>query len=385
MKNLFKFASLLAAAAMLFACEKTNSGNGGDEEGVLELTADKNLIQTFGGDCATLTVTLDGQPVTEGVIFYDGNNKVVEAPGFKFSTTKAGEHELRASYGTYISEPYVITAISAAIPETPADPKPGSTDFKTKVMVVEFTGTGCPNCPPMKTLVHNAMEDKAFADRMVLLTFHGYNESDPAYNSDRDFPNSFNITGYPTVICDMYQIFNNYQEPVSVFTGLVDGLYDAKKSVAAGIAVNSVMEDDQIIVKASVKSAETASYRVGAFLIEDGIYGKQTSATADWMHTQDGVITHIDSRFTNASGKKRFYGHDLGNIAEGEVKDHLFVWDLDEIESNRGGSRKEFVRENLRLCVFVSSIGEDGKGNQFYYVNNVIDCPVNGQTPYEYK
>ena len=45
----------------------------------------------------------------------------------------------------------------------------------------------------------------------------------------------------------------------------------------------------------------------------------------------------------------------------------------------------EFNKENLHLAVFVSTVGTDEKGNQYYYVNNVIDCPVNGDTPYEYR
>ncbi len=376
------------AAAMLFACTghepEDNGGDGSDDK--LVLTSDKNLIQTFGGDFATLSVTLGGKPVTEDVIFFDADKNLVDVPDFKFSTETPGEHQLIASFGTYLSEPVTINAVSVEIPQTPADPEPGSTDFKAKVMVIEFTGTGCPNCPPMKTLVHTAMADEAFADKVVLLTYHSYNEADPAYYGNKDFPNSFNITGYPNVICDMYQFFSNYQKPVSEFTGIVNALYDAKEDVAAGIAVNSVLsEDGQLLVKATVKSAETASYRVGAFLVEDGIYGKQASATEEWMHTHDGVISHVDGRFTTANGKKRFYGHDLGSIAKGEAKDHMFIWNINQIEEMRSGSRKPFVRENLRVVVYVSSVGQDERGDQFYYVNNVVECPLNGQTLYLYN
>ena len=79
MKNFFKYASLLAAAVMLFSChgyydpnDPANGGSGGPvDDGVLRIKSDKNLIQTFGGDYASLTVTLGSKVITEGVTFFD--------------------------------------------------------------------------------------------------------------------------------------------------------------------------------------------------------------------------------------------------------------------------------------------------------------------------
>lgn len=140
----------------------------------------------------------------------------------------------------------------------------------------------------------------------------------------------------------------------------------------------------------TVKAAVDAEYRIGAFLLEDGIYGVQSGGSAeDWMNTHDGVIRYIDSQY----GKDQYFGHSVGVVEKGCTADYVFDWDLDVIWSE--GALKgeqygnyywdEFVMENLHLVVFVSTIGTDDKGNQFYYVNNVIDCPINGLTPYEYK
>ena len=73
MNKIMKYASLLMAAVMLVSCGGTiDPGNESTGKKALKLTADKTLIQTFGGDYATLTLTLDGEPVTEGVTFFDG-------------------------------------------------------------------------------------------------------------------------------------------------------------------------------------------------------------------------------------------------------------------------------------------------------------------------
>ncbi len=387
MKNLFKYASLLLAAAMLFACEKP--GNEDGEGGVIKLTADKSIIQTFGGDYATITVTLDDKVITEGVTFYDADLKPIDIPDFKFSTTTPGEYKIVASYGTVNTkdDPLTIMAVSVDIPKTPADPQPGSTDFKTRVLIVEHTGTECGFCPPMKTLIHNAMDDASFAERIVLTNCHTFNQNDPAYFNENAFKEFNGVNGHPYLLLDSYQSFNNYNESPANFKSMVNKLYDAKSDVSAGIAVNSVLSGDQVVIKVGVKAAETASYRVGAYLLEDGIEGKQTSATADWMHVHDGVISNVDAKYYTSGGSARYYGHSIGEIEKGKSGEYLFVWNLNDIQEKRqiGCNRKAFVRENLRLAVFVTTVGTDESGSEYYYVNNVVEAPLNGQTPYEYK
>ncbi len=268
MKNLFKYASLLFAAAMLFSCEKP-----GNDEGLV-LKSDKNLVQTFGGDFATLTVTLDGKAVTEGVTFFDGDNKVVEIPDFKFSATEPGEYKLIASYGTYLSEPLSISAISVEIPKTPADPNPGSTSFKARVLLSEFTTTGCKYCPGMKGLVHASMEDAAMADKLVLTECHsgtmgGVKDAGYIKTGYEDFSGS---TGFPFMFCDMYLGFGYYPTwTVNDINKIFNDLHSHKEADAAGIAVVSSLKDGQMVVKVTVKAAKSGNYRIGAFLLEDGI------------------------------------------------------------------------------------------------------------------
>ena len=78
MKTMFRFASLLASAVMLFAScggNSTGSQDGPDDinpggstaQGELTLDVD-NLIIQAGVDQAKLTVKFDGQEISEGVI-----------------------------------------------------------------------------------------------------------------------------------------------------------------------------------------------------------------------------------------------------------------------------------------------------------------------------
>ncbi len=403
MKSLIKYASLLLAAAVLFSCrgnEDDPTGNGGIPEipadAKLVLATDKTYIQTYDGDFATLTVTLAGKPLTEGVVFMDGNNKVVELDAFKFSTTKEGKYEFRATYGTFISEKISITALSVPIPESPADPKPSGKDFKARVLVTEFTTVGCQWCPQMKTNLHDALEDETLADKVVLTACHASileGIPDPCFIKT-GYDEFAAFEGPPYVFCDMYSGFPLYRQWTGAnVAGVFNELYDSKSQVAAGIAVNSTYEDGKIVARVNVKASVEGTYRVGAFLLEDGIYAEQQNADEDWMHTHDGVIRYIDSQYYTGAAEQ-YYGHALGTIESGETVDFVFAWDIEEIwaQGSRncelyGGSIPwdERVDENLHLAVFVSSIAADDRGNEFYYVNNVIDCPVSGITQFEYR
>lgn len=410
MKRFFNYASLLMAAVVLFSCQGTvdpdqiepnpdpnpekptpEKPKPEPEDLELKLTASRNLVQV-NVDEVILTVYLGDEVITDDVTFYDGNFKVLNITNFRYIAPKAGDQVIWASYGTYNSDEILIKAIDIPIPETPEDPQPESTDFKARVLMTEFTTTGCAYCPNMKILLHNALSDENVADKVVLTACHSgliNGKADPAFVKTT-FDDFCNVSGFPNVNFDMYYSFGNYTVGASEMRQLINDMYSVKADVAAGIAVNSALYDESLVAKVTVKAAVDAEYRIGAFLLEDGIYGVQSGGSAeDWMNTHDGVIRYIDSQY----GKDQYFGHSVGVVEKGCTADYVFDWDLDVIWSE--GALKgeqygnyywdEFVMENLHLVVFVSTIGTDDKGNQFYYVNNVIDCPINGLTPYEYK
>ena len=395
MKNIFKYASLLMAAAMLFSCHGTidpetqdpepGPGPGPDptpENLELKLTSDRNLIQT-NVDAATLTVTLGEEVLTEGVTFYDVDFNEMNIPDFKFKASKAGDYVIVASYGTYISESITVKATDLAIPASPVDPQPSNMSFKARVLLTEFTTVGCSACPAMKRILHNLEEDAEMADKIIFTECHSglvNSVADPYYLHDRAFEDYCAITGFPTVKLDIDYLLKDRNGIRTV----IDELVAAKESTVPGIAVNSKFENGNVVAKVTVKAAADASYRVGAFLLEDGIYAKQTNADADWMNTHDNVIRYVD-----ASYKAKYYGYPVADIKAGKTADIMFSWYLDDIweyGSNKGAINggiawPERNDEKLHMVVYVSM--SDGQGG--YYVANAIDCPINGETPFEYR
>ncbi len=393
MKNLFKYASLLAAAAMLFSCEEFEP-EVVIPENPLVISTDKNFIQTFGGDFATLTVTYEGEVVKDDVSFLDGNNKLVELKDFKFSSTVAGDYEFRAIYGTATSDKIMIRAISEQVPATPDDPNPNSTSFKARVLVSEFTTVGCTACPAMKRNIHGAVADADVADKVILTECHsGLVNSQPDRAYVKTTYDKFAKTGgFPHLFCDMYYSTANYTSWTSAnIAKIFNDCYNFKNGKAAGIAVNSVLhEGNKLITKVTVKAAVSGAYYVGAFLLEDGIYEKQLGKNTDetYMDTHDGVIRYIDA-MESENGSEHYFGHPAGKIEAGKTADYVFVMELDKIwtegskngEDNGGRPWEVFKMENLRLAVFTCT-GTDKDG---YYLSNVISTPINGQLQFEYN
>ena len=158
---------------MFFSCtelpdENNDNGNDNGDDGndpvgstELVLLASEMIIHANGEDAVEFTVLSNGEPVTEGIRFYDGSSKQIELPDMKFTTTEPGTYSFWAAYGTSHTDIVTITAIGFPVPELPEDPEPENTSFARRVLLTQFTGTGCGYCPGMIELLRSVMADNS--------------------------------------------------------------------------------------------------------------------------------------------------------------------------------------------------------------------------------
>lgn len=371
------------AAVMLLSCH----GQGYDDpvdgpdvpvSGEISISADKTLIQSDGTDYAQFTVMVGETDVTSEAMFFDAKGNILDMAEGRFSVSKPGEYQVWANYGTQNSDIISVRAIDIAIPETPADPSPSSTDFKSRVMLFQFTGTGCGNCPKMMTVLHPVLKDEEWADDVVWVALHTYNATDPAYvmgNAVTWFEENL-LAIHPSLNFDMKTPMYYYSNTVSddIRNHITKSL-GTKPGKPAGIAVNSSVSGNTIIAKVTLKASEKREYRLGAMLLQDGIYARQQSATEEWMNTHDACVRYIDASVTPV-------GHKLNVVDAGKTLDYVFVWDLDQIWSKMQSYwDDEYDLNDLRLAVYVTAADSDGA----YSVNNVVSCPVEGQLQYDYS
>lgn len=363
---------MAAAAAFCVSCndpvpDGPDGPTGG--EGDLTVTVESKttavdgsaLIQADGEDAAVVKVTYQGKPVeiNDLTIFNAEDDKPLAWTSLTYTTTEATTVKFWVAYKTSNTRlaPCAITSVKAAIPEAPADPQPEKTAFKHRVMLTQFTGLGCMYCPYMIVALNSVFEDSAYADKAVLTVSHSYT-GDP-FDHKENLDGAMGVSGYPTVVADMHTKAGNYgsiDANIVVLKNLIDARLEAPAQ--AGISAAAASSDNTVVVRATVKAAAENTFRIGAWVLEDGLSGNQynPNQVAGDFSTHDDVIRLIDSRVSS----NNYTGHDLGALAAGETADCTFVLTLD----------KAWKKENCHIVLFVSS--PEGKR---YYVNNVISVP----------
>ena len=365
MKNIFKIASLLAAAVVLFACEKVEA----DAE--LRLVSDKDVIQANGEDAATFKVMYGNKDVTASATIYTDTHEEAQLVDFKFATTSTGDYRFYADYGalsTYDKNDadcfYVVKAINVAVPETVEDPEPQNTSFVHRAFLTQYTGTECPNCPRMIKVLRDVAAAGFIPEKAVHTAVHSYSSSDPAYISNP------RAQYYPYLTIDHVQGFNAENGLETLKTLINQHTADAAK---AGISVSPKYYKDQntLVVKVAVKAAAEGIFNVGAWLLEDDVFGQQSdnSGLADESYSvHENCVRVADSKYFGT-----WFGYLLGDLTAGQVAEKTFVMKV----------KPDWKVENLHLAVFASHGVNEGKAIA-YTVCNAVDVPIDAPTPFEY-
>ena len=336
----------------------------------LLLVADKTTIYDNGEDAVTFSLYYDGMQLKEGYEIYDGETLI---PGNTFTSTVQGTHTIWAAYGTVLSNDVSISVVQAPPtgPTVPEDKYPSKTNFKRRVLLTQFTGTGCGYCPNMVNALYQVTSVKSLNDKIVLAAAHLYNANDPAYLLDaKTLDNSLGVQGFPCIYADLNNATATSASYAAV-TKLINDSY-ARTEAKGGIAVNSKYYEQEgyIVLHATVKANTSTAFRIGAWLLEDNISGVQanygtTPLAGVNLDIHNNCIRFADSQYSNMD----YSGVFLANIEAGKTASKWFAFKME----------KNWKPENLRVIVFIST----KEGNK-WLVNNVVKCPKDGSVDFEY-
>lgn len=386
MKKILSYATILLAAAMFASCE--------DEEKPITvnefiLRVDKDVIKSDGTDAATFTAySEDGTVIQDGVTLYDAETDTeVSFDNMKFSTTEEGEYKFWASYKTFVSGRVSVKAVNADIPDATEDPAPSKKEFVRRALLAQFTGNTCGYCPGVINWIKALRADENIKNSTVLAAVHSWSSADPAYLSSPN-PGSFYGNGHPYLIIDVvkglgisYDNENSNDYYVNLLKNAINERI-AEEPATVGISANPVLVEDitisgttsdYLIVTTNVKASETGEYAIGAWLLEDNIYAKQDIytqfVTADPDY--DYNTHHNCVRIADSNNGSTWTGHLLGKVMEGKTASKTFLLKL----------KDKWVLDQMHLVIFVTKKEE---GSKYYTVNNVIDCPIDKPTSFEY-
>lgn len=250
--------------------------------------------------------------------------------------------------------------------ELPADPQPQSTDFSHRIMLLQHTGTACPNCPRLMTSLREIAADPAYAAKYQHVASHSYNTDDPAWSEAAKKISDAFCKAYPELTFNLSGETTGDDTSVSTIKRYIDQLY--KDSADAGIAAAAQVNGNTLSVKVQIKAATENSYRVAAWILEDDIKAQQSSngALEEWMHTHENALR----AFSGSSLNLGIYGEKLGTLKAGETAEKDLTIEL----------QKDWKVENCKVFILVNS-SKDGK----FDVANCTICPIGSNIAYQYN
>ena len=346
---------------------------GGDTEGDAPAPKSKITLTTNNNSFVvntpiTFTITdSDGSDLTADAIIYhkykkNGSNyyDVVENP---FTPTEDGEYTFFA-HANKVNSNNVTVNVVPTIPSLPDDTQLDNTSFYHRILLIDHTGTTCGYCPNMMAALKTVEETEGYHEKYYEAMSHTYNGGDPAGSPAANSVSAhYSFTGYPSLTYNFYHsVVSSYN--AEHIMGQIDALWKAD-GADAGIAATASTGASYTVINTEVKAAVENEYHITAWLLEDGIYAKQTNATEEWMNTHNNAIRQIIE-------SDNITGFDLGTIAAGEKKSAALVLKI---------AGATWVRENFKVLVIVSAKNAKGK----FEVANVIMCPANGSVSYEYN
>ena len=372
----------------------------------LTVSVSTNLVQV-GKNSATFIIRYDGEVLSEDellkVSIYDAadDTKVFDktiyegnSVGLEFSVTAVEDREGKlhallayspnevgvksfwVSYKTKNTRqtPVAITAVNTLIPSRPVDSQPNNTNFVHRTLFTQFTGTWCGYCPYMIAAFHDMLEDRSVNNQFVHTAVHGGDKFATTVldkdGKEKDMATLLNKSGgYPYVLANLANGIDNrdVEGNKAYLKAAID--YYQQSECKAGIAVRTELKYSMLLVRASVKAAETGEYFIGAWLVESGMYAQQSNYTAikdDYLDYHENVVRLADSNAAN-----NFLGHSLGVINKGDRADYLFIMQVDP----------SWKTENCHLVLFTSTY----QNNTLAITNATQTASLTSGVDFEYK
>lgn len=178
-----------------------------------------------------------------------------------------------------VDEPYLQ-------PAGTIKPPPDTGDIIRKVLLEDFTGHKCPNCPEAADLVRNQLKP-VFGAQLIVISVHAGNFAEPSATGEftadyrtsvgNDLNSYFSIPGYPTGMVNR----TPYKGSTVLFTGSWQGALQAQVDlpVQANIVISNQYNSSTRELTCTLESTffETLSgtFNICVYLTESGIISAQ--------------------------------------------------------------------------------------------------------------
>lgn len=256
---------------------------------------------------------------------------------------------------------------NVVIPDLPADPQPDNTSFAHRIMLLQHTGTYCPNCPRLMGYLKELAEDENYVNKYHHVAAHSYNEvGDKAYSTvAANLSQAFGSGSYPELTFNLTTENTGTMMWVGRIKDKIDALH--KSAADVGIAAAVQRTDNSLGVNVQIKAAKENQYRIAVWVLEDGIKSRQDGATEEWMNTHNNAVRAMAGSTINL----RIYGEKAAVVRAGETAEKSFTVALEE----------GWNADNCKVLVIANAAGEDGR----FDLANCAICKIGEEITYQYN
>ncbi|MBC7935182.1 MAG: Omp28-related outer membrane protein [Rhizobacter sp.] len=262
MKYLLNFPIFIAGMFLLQSCTKTESDF--TEARQESITINASTLNVTTGIAVSFTVlsSVNSNNVTPDSKIYVNGNLIT---GSSYTFTDAGNFAVYATKGTLTSN--VITINATAITS--------NTGYKHRVLIEEYSGTWCGNCPRILYGV-DLLEQQT--DKAIVVSTHLFN-GDPFITMEgNNLAAQQGVGGVPTGYINRTIGWTGPQyENVAQVINIIQA------SASAGVAIKSSISSNNlsVTVNAAYKQPLTGGAKLTVYLVEDKLYHSQANYSAN--------------------------------------------------------------------------------------------------------
>ena len=297
MKNIFKIFVCFYILMVGISCSKNESELIETEAAINSIVVSTSASNAVAGSTISFTTTSNlGTNVDTSSIFYV-NDIAIASNTYTFNT--AGIYTIKAQYGSVFSNSITIT-----ITETPVI----SNSFVHKVLIEEFSGTWCGNCPNILygiDLVHQQ------TNKTVSVGIHLFG-SDPFISNDgNSLAASFGVSGVPTG-----KINRTTNWSVPQYQNIDQVISEIQPSADLGLGINSSVIGNNLTVniKIEVKENLPENVKLTVYVVEDRLFHTQANyynnlygglnaiPNFEYNGVLRGIITNLNGEAISFSG-----------------------------------------------------------------------------------
>lgn len=256
--------NLILVVSLLFVivgCTKTEDEV--DEQVVSNIVLSINKVNINVGETLAFNVTSNFGSNLSSESNLLVNNQPVSGNSFTFS--QVGSYTVYAIYNSFISNVITITVSE--------EPQNSELKFVNRVLVEEYSGTWCGNCP---RILYGTELLKQQTDKAITVQIHLFG-NDPFITSQGNSLASLqNVGSVPTGKINRTLNWSGPQ-----YQNISQVVSEIKPNSNVGLAINATLSSNQLSVAVKMGFAENINTKLVVYLVEDNLFHTQANYSSN--------------------------------------------------------------------------------------------------------